>query len=244
MNEDCYHKMYSNEEHHWWFKSKADVVRELAKKYIGAINNKRILDAGCGTSFLSKSISPNISNIYNVDNCSISLDYSRKRGMTNVINADLNLLPFNDGVFDIGLCMDVIEHNKNDQKLVHELSRVIARGGTIIAVVPALQSLWGPQDKKLGHHRRYKKNEFKELFQKDFDILKLSYFNFLLFPPIFLLRKIFNAFPHVLKERDELDINNKFLNNFLYKIFSSESHLLKYIDFPMGVSLIIVARKK
>lgn len=244
MHEDCYHKMYLNEERHWWFKSKADIAKKLLNLFVADIENKKILDAGCGTSFLSKNISPNIGNIYNVDNCPISLEYSRKRGMINVINANLGILPFDGDVFDIGFCMDVIEHNEDDQGLVKELARVIKKGGVLVAAVPALPSLWGPQDEKLGHYRRYKKNGFEKLFQKDFDILKISYFNFLLFPIIFLFRKIFNIFPGMIKERDEVDINNKFLNSILYKIFHLEGKLLQYMNFPIGVSLIIVARKR
>jgi len=227
--------MYLNEERHWWFKSKVDIVRELLKKYNGGMENKKILDAGCGTSFLSKSISSDANNVYSVDNCPISLDYSRKRGMQNIINADLGALPFGDGAFDIGICMDVIEHNNEDRALVGELARVIKKGGILVAAVPAMPSLWGPQDEKLGHCRRYKKDELRGLFEENFEILKISYFNSLLFLPIFLLRKLFNLFPTILKERDELDINNKFLNNFLYKIFGLEAVLLKYADFPVGV---------
>ena len=147
-------------------------------------------------------------------------------------------------MFDVCICMDVIEHNKSADILVNELGRVVKRGGIIVVTVPAMQFLWGPHDKKLGHYKRYKKEELNKLFMNEFNILKLSYFNFLLFLPIFLLRKIFNFFPELLKNRDELDINNKFLNKVLYKIFSLESYLLKYINLPFGVSLIIVARKK
>lgn len=244
MHEDCYHKMYLNEEHHWWFKSKADIVKTMSNFFIEDMDSKKILDAGCGTSFLSKNISKNINNIYNVDNCPISLDYSKKRGMLNIVNADLDCLPFENCVFDVGVCMDVIEHNEDDQAIVDELARVIKKGGILIAAAPAARSLWGPQDKKLGHYRRYGKDEFKKLFEKDFISLKMSYFNFLLFPPMFILRKIFNMFPNILKERDELDINSGFLNNFLYRIFSFEAILLKYVNFPIGVSLIAIVRKK
>lgn len=236
--------MYLNEERHWWFMSKADVVKQLLNFFVADMENKKILDAGCGTSFLSKNISPNAGNIYNVDNCPISLEYSRKRGMINIINADLSALPFAGDMFDVGICMDVIEHNQDDHALVIELARVMKEGGVLVAAVPALPSLWGPQDAKLGHYRRYRKHEFKKLFEKDFDILKISYFNSLLFPMIFLLRKIFNIFPNILKERDEVDIGNKFLNNLLYKIFSMEAKLLKYINFPVGVSCLVVARRK
>lgn len=244
MHEDCYHKMYLNEESHWWFKSKIDIVRALLRIGVTDIKNKKILDAGCGTSFLSKCISPNLANIYNVDNCELSLNYSKRRGMLNVISADLNQLPFNNEAFDVCVCMDVIEHNKDDKLLVGELGRVVKKGGVMVASVPALQSLWSPQDKKLGHYKRYNKGGFGELFEDNFDIIKLSYFNSLLFPPIFIFRKVFNAFPGLLKEKDELDINNKFLNRILYHIFSLESYLLRYVNLPFGVSLIIVARKK
>lgn len=243
MHEDCYHKMYLNEERHWWFRSKIDIIRELLKKY-GGTHGAKILDAGCGTSFLSKSIFNDLNRVYNVDNCPLSLDYSRRRGMINVINSDLSRLPFSNGFFDVGICMDVIEHNQDAQGLVCELSRVIKSGGLLLAAVPAMPALWGPQDEKLGHFKRYMKEDFGQLFQKDFEILKLSYFNSLLFAPVFILRKIFNFFPGILKERDELDINNNLINFILYKIFHSEAFLLKHMNFPFGVSVLVAARKK
>ena len=78
MHKDCYHKMYLNEERHWWFRSRALIVNSFLKTVVKDIGNKKILDAGCGTSFLSKYISPNHTNIYSVDNCELSLSYSKK----------------------------------------------------------------------------------------------------------------------------------------------------------------------
>jgi len=244
MHADCYHKMYINEEHHWWFKSRVKIVKDLLRNFSISVADKKILDAGCGTSFLSKSITNNPDNVFNVDNCDISLDYSKRRGMVNVINGDLLNLPFEKDWFDFCVCMDVIEHNSNDAELVHELARVIKKDGIIITAVPATKALWGPQDEKLGHFRRYEKNEFAKLFQEDFEILKISYFNTLLFPAVYIMRKIFNIAPIILKEKDELDMNNKFFNGLLYRIFSFEGNLLKYFNFPAGVSLIVVGRKK
>jgi len=245
MHEDCYHQMYLNEEHHWWFKSKVDIVKELTHKFVGRdLKSLKVLDAGCGTSFLSKSIVSNLHNLYNVDNDQLSLYYSKKRGVVNIVQADLNIMPFSDNSFDLTFCMDVIEHNEDDRYLVGELSRVIKPGGIIIASVPALMQLWSPQDVKLDHFRRYKIKQFSELFEDKFEVLKASYCNTLLFPPIYLLRKIFNIFPNITKDKDELEINNKFINNILYKIFSQEAKLLKNINLPVGVSCIVVARKK
>ena len=94
MHKDCYRKMYLNEERHWWFRSRVLIVKNILSIFVPNINSKKILDAGCGTSFLSKSLSPNHTNIYSVDNCELSLDYSKKRGMPNVINSNLGQMPF------------------------------------------------------------------------------------------------------------------------------------------------------
>ncbi|MFA5133280.1 MAG: class I SAM-dependent methyltransferase [Patescibacteria group bacterium] len=245
MEDNCYHKMYTNEERHWWFRSKIDITRSLIEKFIGDIGGKKVLDAGCGTGFLSKSVVPEMGDIWAVDNCGLSLSYAEKRGHKNIFSADLGKdLPFESSSFDLCLCMDVIEHNEDDAAITRELARVLKSGATLIATVPAMRSLWGPQDEKLGHYRRYGTGDFKKLFEENFEIKKISYFNFFLFPVIYLIRKIFNLAPGLLRQRDELDINSKFFNNLLYNIFHLESHLLKYADLPFGVSVVIVAQKK
>lgn len=56
------------------------------------------------------------------------------------IVADLENLPFRDGVFDGGVCDDTIEHLPNDGQGVAELARVIRRGGRAIVATPNRQS--------------------------------------------------------------------------------------------------------
>ena len=56
------------------------------------------------------------------------------------IVADLENLPFRNGVFDGGVCDDTIEHLPNDGKGVAELARVIRRGGRAIVATPNRQS--------------------------------------------------------------------------------------------------------
>jgi len=71
--------------------------------------------------------------------------------------------------------------------------------------------------------------------------LKASYIFFLTFSIVFLKRKIV----------DKLIKNNKsdvftlpiFLNKLLILILRIEAYFLKYIDFPIGSSLIIIAKK-
>jgi SAM-dependent methyltransferase len=212
--------------------------------YVGGTAGKRVLDAGCGTSFIMRSLATDLKDVYSVDNSDISLGYSAKRGMVNLAKADLLQLPYGDGFFDLAVCTDAIEHNRDDRGVVKEIARVLKPGGAVLATVPAMTCLWGPQDEKLGHFRRYTPDGFAALFGDCFQVLKSSYFNSFLFPPVYLMRRLFNLFPSLLKERDELDINDSLANEVFFRIFSSERHLLKRVNFPFGVSAIVIARKK
>ena len=136
-----------------------------------------------------------------------------------------------------------IEHFENDKSLVEFLSRHLKPNGKLIVTVPAFQFLFSSYDVALHHYRRYSKSSFKKLFEKDFNILKLSYFNFFLFIPsciVVLLMKILN----IKFARKIQTTPNFFLNKLLYLIFASESFFLRFLSFPFGISLIIVVERK
>ena len=52
------------------------------------------------------------------------------------IVADLEALPFRDGVFDGGVCDDTIEHLPDDVRGVAELARVLRTGGRMVVATP------------------------------------------------------------------------------------------------------------
>src|SRR5207237_8366385 len=55
-----------------------------------------------------------------------------------------------------------------------------ARGGALCLFVPARQEIYAPLDKDFGHFRRYSKSELRaKLSRAGFDIVRLSYFNFI-----------------------------------------------------------------
>jgi len=94
-----------------------------------------------------------------------------------------------------------------------------------------------------GHYRRYRRKEIVEkLSLAGFDILKSSYFNFFLFFPILMGRRLIRLFG--LKIESENKINFPLLNSLLKAIFSLEPPILKYVSFPFGVSILCIARKK
>ena len=113
-----------------------------------------------------------------------------------VTEASIIKLPFENNSFDLVCAFDVIEHVNEDTIAVEELWRVCKPGGNVCITVPAFQALWGTHDIVNGHKRRYTKKELQKLVaeKNDGDILYSSYFNFILFIPIFLFRKITSLF--------------------------------------------------
>src|SRR3989344_1692389 len=126
---------------------------------------------------------------------------------------------------------------------IREIGRVLKPGGIAIVTVPAFMFLWGLQDEISHRFRRYTKKELLVKIQAaGFSIERVGYFNFFLFPLIYLVRQAAKIMP--LRRRSDFDINNKLVNYVLKNIFLSEIWLLKIISYPFGVSLLIVAKKK
>jgi hypothetical protein len=138
--------------------------------------------------------------------------------------------------------MDILEHLDDDSNGIIESYRVLSKGGIMVITVPAFKFLWGIQDIVTGHKRRYSREEINnKLKVAQFDVLKSSYFNFFLFFPILLARRIVRLLG--MKIESENEINFPLINFFLKTIFSLEVHLLKYVSFPFGVSILCIARK-
>jgi len=159
-----------------------------------------------------------------------------------LINGDLNELPIRPESVGLILAADTLEHLENDLNGIFEFYQALKKGGLLILTVPAFSFLWGIQDIVTGHKRRYlKKDILNKLERGGFDILRSSYFNFFLFLPILLTRRIIPLLG--LKIDSENKINLPLINFFLKTIFSLELYLLKYVSFPFGVSIFCVARK-
>ncbi len=149
----------------------------------------------------------------------------------------------NKEFFDLILVADVIEHVEDDMAILQHLSELLNKNGQILITVPAFDFLFSNKDKVLLHYRRYTKKNIKKIISKYFNITKLSYYNFFLFIPIvisIICLKIFRvSFIDYVEKKP-----NIILNSILFQIFNSEKFLLNFLNFPFGISLIALAKKK
>ena len=83
-----------------------------------------------------------------------------------------------DDRFDTIICLNVLEHVENDAGSLAAMRNLLAPGGRLVLLVPALPVLYGAMDRALGHYRRYTKAGLVKLFRESaFDVAHVEYFN-------------------------------------------------------------------
>ena len=242
MEKTSYDIEWEVESFHWWFV----VRRKLLKSILSSTPlplKFMTLDIGCGAGSNLRALGSTGFNVIGLDRSIYALSLAKRKLQLPLINGDLNMLPIRPESVGLIIAMDIIEHLENDVNGIHECFQALKRGGILVLTVPAFKWLWGIQDLVTRHKRRYTRKEIlNQLTLEGFELLKSSYFNFFLFFPILLARRI----THVLglKIRSENEINSPLLNSLLEGIFSLEPHILEHFSFPFGVSILCIARKK
>jgi glycosyltransferase involved in cell wall biosynthesis len=80
--------------------------------------------------------------------------------------------------FDTVLAINMLEHVGDDVRALRNMFDVLQPGGKVVVYVPAHQSLFGSMDQKVGHQRRYEKEELAtKLRAAGFELLETAYQN-------------------------------------------------------------------
>ncbi len=98
------------------------------------LQGQRLLDLGCGMGGLSTALALEGAKVTSLDYNRAYCEITRLRGKRynlrfDPVNAAGEHLPFADAAFDTVVCMDVLEHVQQPEKLLAEISRVLAPGG-------------------------------------------------------------------------------------------------------------------
>jgi SAM-dependent methyltransferase len=243
MDKKIYLKMIELENDHWWFISRRNIIESVIKQLNLRHGTTSILEIGCGTggnlAMLSK-----YGRVFAVEPDDTALDYVKK---LNIADVQYGSLPFNvphsEYSFDLILLSDVLEHVDEDETALKILYDRLKPDGWLLITVPALQWLWGRHDVVHYHKRRYSRAGLRKiLMDAGFEICTISYYNFILLPIIALIRVIKN----ILKLGSDEDLNkqNIFINRVLSGIFTFEKNFIGRISFPIGLSLIVLAKRK
>lgn len=156
-------------------------VADLCRHYLG----HRVLEVGAGLGAITARYEQGREVVAN--DVSPSCVQALRQRFANHSNVqvedrDLRTLEF-DADFDSVLMVNVLEHILDDVGALRGLSRLLVPGGNIVVYVPALNGLYGPWDKRIGHYRRYSVWRLREVFrQAELEAVELRWVNFLAIP--------------------------------------------------------------
>lgn len=95
---------------------------------------------------------------------------------------------------DTIIYVNVLEHIEDDRGELQKVYETLETGGHCLIFVPAFMSLYGAFDEKVGHFRRYTKNELEEKAESaGFKIVKSKYFDFVGMFPWYIKYKLLKS---------------------------------------------------
>jgi SAM-dependent methyltransferase len=238
-----YEKRYHEvETENWWFVSRRRYLLDLLKN---VPKDSKILDIGCSSGIFLKDLERldfKAENLFGIDISEKAIENCKNNGIQNAFVMDAQNISLSEK-FDIIIASDCLEHLSNDIQALKNWCDLLKTGGMLYVFVPAFQSLWSNHDEVNMHFRRYTNKELKEkLINDKMTILKSSYWNFFLFIPLYLFRKIDSVVSRNKKKEGQV-IDGKITNVVLLQLLLFENRILKYVNFPFGVSTFCIAKK-
>lgn len=201
------------------------------EKYLGG----RILEVGCGIGNFTKILTSH-GEVFAID---IEKKYLNrveqdnekvKAGFGDIENGKYF---FKDTKFNCIVCLNVLEHIKNDELALKNMYKLMVDGGKLILLVPAHQFLYGGIDQAIKHFRRYEKNNLAKILEgMGFKVITARRLNFLGAIGWFIAGKILKA---------------KIVNKSSIRIFNLIAPFIlrmeDLIEPPIGTSIFIIAQK-
>lgn len=243
MEKHIYELLYKTEERYWWFVGQRFLLYNILKKYCHNRKDLKLLDIGCGTGMNIKVLS-NFGKAEGIDVSDDAIKFCNLRNI-NVKKSDVMGIKHKGNTFDVVTELGVFYHKAvtDDIKAMSEAHRILKPGGRFIMFDCAMKCLFGKHDIAFDGARRYSKRELAaKLKQAGFVVERITYFNTLLFPIVYLHRKLTNL-TNSKPQSEVQDTINPLLNTLLKKLYKTELRGLKYINYPFGVNILAIARK-
>lgn len=216
----------------------ADNYNEWIASRIRPFISPPVLEVGAGTGNISEYLK-NIKDITftDVDQTLVKkliVKFSSKKNVRcEVLDVASRFGKINNH-FKSVYAVNVIEHIKDDKKALRNIHLLLEKRGKVVLLVPAKKYAYNNLDKKLGHFRRYEKEELKKKLESaGFSVSYLEYFNVMGLVSWVVREKIS-------RKSHELKPNH-------VRMFDVIVPVLKRIEpkkgLPFGISLLAVGQK-
>jgi SAM-dependent methyltransferase len=242
------------EDKHAWFAGRTRAILkyldlEMVPRKPGV--KRMVLDVGGGAGNMAHHLA-HYGDVISVDYSARPLPVAAQRGL-DTCQGSGSELPFGDDQVDLIALLDTVEHIADEFGVFDECLRVLRPGGKLIVTVPAFMWLWSYNDVINDHERRYTVPELSQKLElTGFNVSRISYNNFFLFPAIAGIRMLrpYNPdleSPHLTEEEDvyqvEMEPIPEPVNSILHMVGWVEAEMLQAMPLPFGTSVICVAEK-
>jgi len=248
------------EARHWWFLGRQAVLLSVARATLPPGKLRLVEIWRGGGAFLAAAAE--FGQIVGVEAVHDFLAAASRRGGRVLAGLLPDELPLREESFDGALLFDVLEHIDDDRAALQAVRRILKPGGLVMCSAPAYPWLWSSHDEVLGHARRYTARSLsRAAADAGLDPLRTTYFNTLLAAPIVVARVLGGwrrtasadvssqgrgpedrgRGPRAGRPRHDLRQPAPWLNALLARIFSFEARLLRWVNLPFGISVLLVA---
>jgi SAM-dependent methyltransferase len=201
---------------------------------------ERVLEIGCGLGNFTEHLLDR-ERVVGIDaepNC-IAEHRARFARRTNLVSLCVDVLSpefpkLREHRPDSIACLNVLEHVQDDVRALAHMHAVLPKGGRVVLIVPAFESLYGPIDERLGHHRRYNRKSLTKLAERvGFSPRVLRYMNVVGF-----FGWWFNA--HVARKTAQSELQIAVFDALVVPVMS---RLESWMEPPVGQSIFTVLHK-
>jgi 2-polyprenyl-3-methyl-5-hydroxy-6-metoxy-1,4-benzoquinol methylase len=244
MTEDEIHKIAALELSHWWYRGTREICFATLAPYLAGRRDLRILDVGCGTGGNLLHLAA-YGNAQGIDVDPLCVDYCRQKGL-NVSVASMSRLNVPAAAFDLVTIFDVVDQAEAAETpaIMAGIAEALAPGGLLAIREPAMPMAAGAHDVAVHVRQRFTIASLSSVLNAaGLDVLRITYLNTLLFPPIVLLRRFQRATMPGYAASD-VRATPEPLNALLLGVLRVEKQLVQVMDLPFGVSIFAIARKR
>lgn len=248
MNPAEFANIARSEQTFWWYRGMQRILVRLLDPLAARRRFDRVLEAGCGTGYLSKVLAGRYGwRMFPVDLGWEGLAFARAMQVERPVQCDIAALPFPGASFDLLLSMDVIVHfpRGEESRAAAEFSRVLAPGGLLVIRVAALDVLRSRHSEFAQERQRFTRGRLMRLLEDHgFAVRRCTYANSLLVPVAFAKFRIWEPLTAA-PLASGVEPVAPWLDRLLYAPLAAEAGLVGAgMNLPLGQSLIAIAERR
>lgn len=231
--------LLEEQETSFWYRHRKKCLSQVLKTFPTPV----LLDIGASNGVLSAHLSKS-TQVAMLEPHAAGIQNAARLGVKPLIQSSFQQAGFKENCIPAAGLFDVLEHIEDDLSFLKEVVRCLQPGARLYITVPAYQTLWSDFDKRVGHFRRYnRQNLTKTLIDAG---LQIEYFTYLFSPlPIpILFKRTFNSHEKSAAAGNHHYNINSLMGRILNALLRPEYFMIKNkLGIPLGSSCLCVASK-